>query len=211
VARDRYDAVLGLLVLGYLLSAISVAGLGRVLTGAVYLGALVVAWASSVLRRLRGQLAAAALLVLALPVAVARLSGAGQTADVLGSLWLSLVLLLTLVTIVGRILQHDEVSLQTLFGALSAYLMIGLIFASWYAALQTIGNGTLFAGTRDANGKTLQYFSFITLTTTGYGDFVPATDIARAVAVLEALIGQIFLATLVARLVSSFAGRRRRT
>ena len=210
-ARDRYDAVLGLLVLGYLLSAISVAGPGRVVTGAVYLAALIVAWASSVLRRLRGQLAAATLLVLALPVAVARLSGAEQTANVLGSLWLSLVLLLTLVTIVGRILQHDEVSLQTLFGALSAYLMIGLIFASWYAALQTVGNGTLFAGTHDANGKTLQYFSFITLTTTGYGDFVPATDLARAVAVLEALIGQIFLATLVARLVASFAGRRRRS
>ena len=89
--------------------------------------------------------------------------------------------------------------------------MIGLIFASWYAALQTVGDSTLFAGTKDANGKTLQYFSFITLTTTGYGDYVPVTDIARAVAVLEALIGQIFLATLVARLVASFAGRRRRS
>ncbi|GAA1250924.1 hypothetical protein [Oryzihumus leptocrescens] len=97
-ARDRYDAVPGLLVLGYLLSAISVAGLGRVVTGVVYLAALVVAWASSVLRRLRGQLAAAALLLLALPVAVARLVGAEQTANVLGSLWLSLVQLLTLVT-----------------------------------------------------------------------------------------------------------------
>jgi len=149
--------------------------------------------------------------MLALPAAVARLFGPRRARTcwaACGSRWCCCSLWSP--SWGGRILQHDEVSLQTLYGALSAYLMIGLIFASCYAALQTFGDGTLFAGTKDANGKTLQYFSFITLTTTGYGDYVPVTDIARAVAVLEALIGQIFLATLVARLVASFAGRRRR-
>ena len=56
----------------------------------------------------------------------------------------------------------------------------------------------------------MQYFSFVTLTTTGYGDYTAAGDGARALATIEAMIGQIFLATLVARLVSSFARGTRR-
>jgi voltage-gated potassium channel Kch len=60
------------------------------------------------------------------------------------------------------------------------------------------------------NAQTLQYFSFTTLTTLGYGDFTAAGSLGRALAVLEALAGQVFLATLVARLVSAYAGSRRR-
>ena len=64
--------------------------------------------------------------------------------------------------------------------------------------------GAFFANGQPANTQTLQYFSFTTLTTLGYGDFTAAGSLGRAVAVLEALTGQVFLATLVARLVSAY-------
>ena len=70
--------------------------------------------------------------------------------------------------------------------------------------------GPFFTDGQPVNAQTLQYFSFTTLTTLGYGDFTAAGSLGRALAVLEAMAGQIFLATLVARLVSAYGTTRRR-
>lgn len=69
-----------------------------------------------------------------------------------------------------------------------------------------LGGGQFFVHGQHASTQTFQYFSFTTLTTLGYGDFTAAGNAGRAVAVLEALTGQVFLATLVARLVAAFRG-----
>ena len=94
--------------------------------------------------------------------------------------------------------------MQSIYGALSAYLVIGLMFAACYSAIQHLGAGHFFAGGEPANTQTFQYFSFTTLTTLGYGDFTAAGNGSRAIAVMEALTGQVFLATLVARLVAAY-------
>ena len=85
-------------------------------------------------------------------------------------------------------------------------MMIGLIFSALYLAMWkfTGTNHSFFANGETTNTKLFQYFSFTTLTTLGYGDFTAAGDGGRAVAVLEAMVGQMFLATLVARLVAGF-------
>jgi hypothetical protein len=82
------------------------------------------------------------------------------------------------------------------------------MFAAFYAAMGKLNGGQFFADGRPGNSETFQYFSFTTLTTLGYGDFTAAANDGRAIAVLEALTGQVFLATLVARLVSAFRGPR---
>lgn len=82
--------------------------------------------------------------------------------------------------------------------------MLGLMFSAFYAATASLAAGPFFANGEPANTRTLQYFSFTTLTTLGYGDFTAVGNVGRAVAVLEALTGQVFLATLVARLVAAF-------
>jgi hypothetical protein len=124
--------------------------------------------------------------------------------------WKGLILLLTAVIIVRRVLARPTVTVQSIYGALSAYLIIGLMFAAFYAAIWRLGGGVFFAGQQTAghqtNTQTLQYFSFTTLTTLGYGDFTASGNGGRAIAVMEALTGQVFLATLVARLVSAFRG-----
>jgi hypothetical protein len=120
------------------------------------------------------------------------------------SVWAGLMLLFAVVVILRRVLVQPTVTLQSIFGAVSAYLIIGLMFASFYGAIYRFGTGDFFVNGEVANVKTFQYFSFTTLTTLGYGDFTAASSGGRAVAVLEALFGQVFLATLVARLVAAY-------
>jgi hypothetical protein len=119
-------------------------------------------------------------------------------------LWKALLLLLSAVMVVRRVLARRTVTLQSIYGALSAYLITGLMFASIFAAIDQLGTSDFFADSQPANTQTYQYFSFTTLTTLGYGDFTAAESGGRSIAVLEALTGQVFLATLVARLVAAY-------
>jgi hypothetical protein len=125
------------------------------------------------------------------------------------SLWLAALLSYAIIVLMWRVLARSKVvTLETIFGALSGYLLIGFAFTALLSAVSNLNHGPLFAQNQPANPATIQYFAFITMTTTGYGDFVPAAEPARTLAVADALIGQIFLVTLVARLVSIFGTSR---
>jgi hypothetical protein len=125
-------------------------------------------------------------------------------------LWKTLLLLMTVIMVVRRVLARPTVTIQSIYGALSAYLIVGLMFASGYAAIEHLGESAFFGNGQPADTQTFQYFSFTTLTTLGYGDFTAAQSGGRAVAVLEAMTGQVFLATLVARLVAAYRTPARR-
>ena len=93
---------------------------------------------------------------------------------------------------------------EHVYAALSAYLLAGLFFGLLYWVLNGLGPGS-FNMSGDFSRMTAIYFSFVTLATLGYGDIVPHTDIARSLAIMEGVGGQLFLAVLVARLVSLYA------
>jgi len=78
------------------------------------------------------------------------------------------------------------------------------MYSAFYAAMYYLSGRVFFVGNQPGTPSNFQYFSFTTLTTLGYGDFTAASNGGRAVAMLEAMTGQIFLATLVAKLVASF-------
>jgi voltage-gated potassium channel Kch len=101
-----------------------------------------------------------------------------------------------------------RVDAEHLYAALSAYLLAGIFFGLFYWILEQIGPGTFtFAG--DFSRMSGIYFSFVTLATLGYGDIVPRTDVARGLAIVEGVGGQLFLAVMVARLVSHYtAGKK---
>jgi hypothetical protein len=121
------------------------------------------------------------------------------------SAWTAALLLLIAAAIVRQILALTEVTVQSIYGAISTYLIIGLMFAALYSAIYYLHNHMFFANGRPGHtASDFQYFSFTTLTTLGYGDFTAASPGGRAIAMLEAMTGQIFLATLVAKLVASF-------
>ena len=134
---------------------------------------------------------------------------AGPGAGV-GYLLMAVVLSFAAVLVLYRVLApQNDVTLQSIWGAVSVYMIIGMMFAALFAAINEFGGGAFFADGQPANLKTFQYFSFTTLTTLGYGDFTAAGSGGRAVAVMEALFGQVFLATLVARLVAAYRDPRR--
>ena len=135
---------------------------------------------------------------------IAALMGIGALLGAGGFGETSVRVLLTTVVVVRRVLAKPTVTIQSIYGALSAYLIIGLMFAACYAAIQRLDSQDFFASNEPANTQTLQYFSFTTLTTLGYGDFTAARSGGRSLAVMEAVTGQVFLATLVARLVSAY-------
>jgi voltage-gated potassium channel len=103
-----------------------------------------------------------------------------------------------------------EVTRETIFAAVVAYLLIALMWAFLYMVLEKLAPGS-FAFPEKALGseaKQFQYFSFVTITTLGYGDVTPLTDKACTLAMLEALIGQIYLVVLVAWLVGMHVSRK---
>jgi hypothetical protein len=145
---------------------------------------------------------------LALSVALAAASAYVTRARATGGIFVILVLLLlvTIAAILGRIVAYERVTGQSLLAALSAYLMIGLFFAFLYLAVNAFSIQPFFAQGPNSNPAVYVYMSYITMTTTGYGDYTPGTDLGRAFVALETLVGQIFLVTTVARLVSMYSG-----
>jgi len=199
----RYGLLLLLLILTYLLSASGIGALVAEVQTALFFGVMLLALRTGeASRRTATVIGLVALLgsIAAVVAATSHTRGGDGAAD----LWKGLMLLLTAVLIVRRVLARPTVTVQSIYGALSAYLIIGLMFAAFYAAIERLGGGPFFAHQQPANTQTFQYFSFTTLTTLGYGDFTAAGNSGRALAVIEALTGQVFLATLVARLVTAF-------
>lgn len=103
------------------------------------------------------------------------------------------------------------VTITVVAGALCLYLLIGLFFAFVYAAAQNLGGAPFFAnGTAAVSSRSL-YFSFITMTTTGYGDYTARSNLGHTLSAGEALIGQIYLVTIVAAIVGRLVPRSPQT
>jgi hypothetical protein len=103
---------------------------------------------------------------------------------------------------------RGRVTLQAAYGALCIYLLVGMLFAFCFGAVAVLQHGALFSNGTEGDLQDHLYFSFITITTVGYGDLAPAGDLARSLSILEALIGQLYLVTVVAVIVGNL-GRAR--
>jgi Ion channel len=205
----RFGLLLLVLMTTYLLSAFVkgswVSGLQILLF--VWVTALAV-HSGDVKRGMARLMIAAAIGGSAIAITLALTHSSGAVGGV-GFGWGAVMLLFAVALIIRRVLEQPDVTLQSIFGAVSAYMILGLMFAATYAAVYHF-SGQFFVQRGHNDLKTFQYFSFTTLTTLGYGDFTAAGNGGRAFAVLEALTGQIFLATLVARLVAAYRGSDRR-
>ena len=110
--------------------------------------------------------------------------------------------LTAVVGILLGLLRQSTIDVKTVMGALSIYLLIGLFFAWSYSAISALGNESFFAAGQTDTIAHFLYFSYITQTTVGYGDFVASGNLGRTVAVVQALLGQIYLVTIVGVTVS---------
>jgi hypothetical protein len=111
------------------------------------------------------------------------------------------------VVIARSLVRRRIIDLKTVMGALCIYVLLGMLWAFTFGAIGAIQDEEFFAQHIDPTLADYLYFSFVTLTTTGYGDLTAASGLGRAVAVLEALLGQLYLVTVVAVIVSRLARR----
>jgi hypothetical protein len=105
--------------------------------------------------------------------------------------------------------KRQVVTLAEVLGALCLYLLAGMFFAFLYIAIEQIDSGGFFAAGIDATLARCLYYSFTTLTTVGYGDLTARTDFGHTLSATEALIGQIYLVTIVAVIVSNLRPQQR--
>jgi hypothetical protein len=185
-------------------------------------------WARLVAIALQGATLVAALFASQVPSVVARpatvvvalavlgsagaLIGFGQFGTTAGRTVVVLLIALAPVAIatgvVRGVREEGTVTLQTMFGVLCIYLLIGMLFAFAYGLVGDAESAPFFSSRIDADISDYLYFSFATMTTVGYGDLVAATDVGRSMAIAEALIGQIYLVTVVAVIVGNLSRRR---
>src|SRR5688500_9275882 len=144
-------------------------------------------------------------IAVALCLALAPLVLFVNSSEIIGLTYLlpaALLVTATLPVTLSRVLQHRRVTRETILGAISAYVLIGLLFAFLYLAVSDLRDDPFFAQPGARADSEYLYFSFVTLTTLGFGDLSPAVGLPQALTVFEALVGSIFLVVLVARLVT---------
>jgi ion channel len=100
------------------------------------------------------------------------------------------------------VVSKREVDRQAITGAICVYLLLGMVFMFVYGTAATLGDGPFFLQGTDGTRALRTYFSYVTLATLGYGDYTPAGNLGHALAVVEALLGQLYLVTVVALLVA---------
>jgi hypothetical protein len=177
---------------------------GLVLLLAVLL--IVALWTSGV-ARLRSY-PVLILLAIAVATALSPVVTGGRTLDGALAVIDAALVSAALASVAIGAIDQGEVNQQSLRAAICVYLLAGLSFVFVYGAVAAFGSGPFFAQGTDGTTAQRFYFSFVTLATLGYGDYTAATDLGHLLTVFEALLGQLYLVTVLALLVSAL-GRQR--
>jgi hypothetical protein len=119
---------------------------------------------------------------------------------------------LAVYSILKYVTNAEEVTREVIFAAIVSYLLLAVIWSFGYSSLELVSPGSfsISAARAEDSAFNFLYFSFVTITTLGYGDITPLTDQASALVIVEALIGQIYLVVLVAWLVGMHVSRKSR-
>lgn len=206
VAQYRYGVVLLLVLITVVFAIVAPDGnLSRAIAFALVGAALLVAICTSrertvVLRR-RAVIGGAAVALITVLTALGVLPS-GATLGVAAVM--SLAVPATLAGGLLRLVRERGATLQAVAGGIAIYLLLGLAFASAIGFVEAVTPNTYFAQDTNATAGIRVYYSFTVLTTTGFGDFTAAHGVGRALAVVEMLIGQIYLVTVISILI----GRR---
>jgi hypothetical protein len=169
-----------------------------------FLGSALLLVLRTVDARVQTRLIAAIVVIAALVTSgISVLIGEGEVSNWAVPVVGALLALVAPVAIIRELFRQESVTYQTVLGALCLYLLVGLFFSFLYGAVAAFTDGPFFAEGRTEETIDFLYFSFVTLTTTGYGDLVAVTDLGRMLAVTEALLGQLYLVSVVAVLVAN--------
>jgi hypothetical protein len=210
-SRERFGSLLGAIIVAFAFEGIASPNEWQEVIISGLLGAtlLLALWAAEVrplVLRL-GAVIAVGLFILSVVEAV----NGNPSAGALRISNAVLVLLAPPVIIAGivRILRAKQtVTLEAVFGVLSVYILLGMLFGFVFGSIDRLGGNPFFAGGQPATVAHCLYYSFTTLTTVGYGDLTARTNLGHTLSVSEALLGQIYLVTIVSLIVANL-GRSR--
>jgi len=211
-SKHRYGVLLLALCLTFAFEGIAAQGDIQRATGTVLIGAtlMLALYAAEVSARLL-RLAAALTVVIVTGVLIATIAGKGSAVTGIAAIADGLLISLAPPAIVLGLLRDlrttGTVTITIVAGVLCLYLLVGLFFAFVYNAVQNLTGGPFFANGQAATPAHAVYFSFVTMTTTGYGDYTARTNVGHTLSTTEALLGQIYLVTVVAAIVGRLVPR----
>jgi hypothetical protein len=199
---NAFGLVLLLVLLTYVLASLTTFGgwSGVALAVAASTSSCVAFATADASERTVGVVAFCALVSIACAVIAA--AGGARTFAGVSALIQVLLMSAAAVTVLAAVMLESKVGFRTILGAISVFVMLSLIFAFLYVAIDRIQSGAFFAGNPKLGTGDYVFFSLTTLTTTGYGNLVPAAQPGKMFAGIEMLTGQIFVVTLIAGLVS---------
>ena len=183
---------------------------GRVLLLAAVATSAWLALRASQVQRALLRLAVAVIPVVTAIALVLTLLGNERTSQLVSGTMVMLLVVVAPFAIVNRFISHPVVTANTFFGAVSVYLLVAMFFATLYSLTALIIGNPFFVQVKDPNAVDYLYFSFTTITTVGYGDFTAAGGVGRMTAMIEAVLGQLYLITVVALVVQNLGQERKR-
>jgi hypothetical protein len=208
--RERYGLLLAAIIAAFAVQGIANPGpFEQVVVSALLAITLLLAlWAADTKPRIiRPVLGIAVVLVGASAVGAATGNVDGISGRLANLLLVTLAPPAIVVGVVRSLRARNQVTIEAVFGVLCMYILLGMFFAFTYGTIDRLGNG-FFANGASATVARCLYYSFTTLTTVGYGDFTAASNLGHTLSVVEALLGQIYLVTVVSVIVGNL-GRRR--
>jgi len=211
-ATGRYGVVL-CAILATLVIAAAAEGttVGWVVTVVLVSGTLLLSLRASGVRSRAMTLAVVVIAVLAVLASIGQVAKPHSFARAAGEAVFAALILASPIAIVRRLAMDRRITFQTVLGALCVYLMVGFFFSAIFALVGTVDTSPFFAQKDAAGSIDYLYFSFVTLTTVGYGDLSAAGNLGRMLAVTEALIGQLYLVSVVALVVGNIGRVRSRS
>ena len=210
--RERYSLLLGAITLAFALQGIATPhaieqAIVSILLSITLLLALSTGEAKP--KVMQAAMLLAACVVLASVVEAANGNIDGRATRIANGLLVGLAPPAIIIGVIRGLRARQAVTLEAVFGVLCVYLLLGMFFAFVYGSIDHVGGGSFFAGGQQATVSRCLYFSFSTLTTAGFGDFTAQSNLGHTLCVFEALVGQIYLVTVVALIVANL-GRARR-
>jgi Ion channel len=210
--RARYGLLLGAIVLAFGVQGIAQpGGLEQVFTSALLgITLLLALWAADPKPRFMRPAAVVVAVVFILSVVEAINGNVDDAATRISNALLVFLAPPAIVVGVLRSMRASKaVTVEAVFGVLCVYLLLGMFFSFTYGTIDHAGGSPFFAGGQPATISLCLYYSFTTLTTVGYGDLTARSNLGHTLSTLEALLGQIYLITVVSLLVSNLRPRSR--
>ena len=209
VSPDSYGSVLLLILFTYVFSVTVIASWAASLVITVQIGTVWAVLHVSRARRSVRRVASVLFLISAFAAAVNLFVGKETTGEGAVAFMSAVLYVIAPFSITRSLIFRREVDLQTVLGAIDIYLLVGMLFAFIYRFLGVVQSSPFFGTAGDGKFPQDLFFSFTTLTTTGYGNLVPAGNPGQSFAVAEMLIGQLFLVIAVAKVINAYTPVRR--